>query len=166
MSFELDEIYFLENYETLLIIKNHIYLSNRKYFSVEHFKNERYSDKNLIEIKAEEILKINFNDLSEQVKIETKSNSFQLIFFNSKMIFRFVSSIEPFLILEKIEKDLSRSQKMIPLVSIFLIIIIISVFLGVDNNFILVMSFLFTIFIYLIYKIYGNSKNIEYAKPK
>lgn len=166
MSFELDDIYFLENYETLLIIKNHIYLSNKKYFSVEHFKNEKHSDKNLIEIKAEEILKINFNDISEQVKIETKSNSFRLIFFSNKMMSGFISRVEPFLTLKKTEKDLSRIQRLIPSVFISLIIIIISLFLGVDNNFILVMSLIFVIFIYQMYKIYENSKNVEYAKPK
>lgn len=162
MSFELDDIYFLENYETLLIIENHIYLSNRKYFSVEHFRNERYLDKNLIEIKPEEILKIYFNNISEQVKIETKSNSISLIFFDNKMVLKFVSRVESFLILEKTEKELSKTQKIIPSLFIFLIIIMISLFFGVESNSILIISLLFVI--YQIYIMYGNSKNIRYTK--
>lgn len=164
MSFELDDIYFLENYETLLIVKNHIYLSNKKYFSLEHFRNERYSDKNLIEIRIEEILAINFNDLSEQVKIETRSKSFHLIFFDSKMLFRFISRIEPSLILEKTEENLTRAQKIIPLLFIFIIIVIICLFFGIENSFILLIGLLFAI--YQVYKMYKNSKNVVYSKSK
>ena len=71
MSFNLEDIFFLENYETLLIIDNSIYVSNKKYFSVESFKNERYLDKNLIEIKIEDISKVCYNNLSERISIES-----------------------------------------------------------------------------------------------
>ncbi|WP_123890328.1 hypothetical protein [Flavobacterium frigidimaris] len=131
---------------------------------MEHFKNERYSDKNLIEIKVEGILKINFNSLDEHVQLETKLKSFRLIFFSNNMMLRFVSGIEPFLILEKTEKDLTRIQKIIPSIFIFIIIIIISFLVGIQNSFILVIGLVFAI--YQIYKMYGNSVQIEYTKPK
>ena len=164
MSFELDDIFFLENYETLLVIENHIYLSQKKYFSLDHFKNERYSDKNLIEIKIEEILKINFNSIGEQVEIETKLKSFRLIFSGNKMMLKFVSRIEPFLILEKTEKDLNRTQKIIPSLFIAIIIIIICFLFGIVNNVILLIGLLLAI--YQTYKMYGNSINVEYIKRK
>ena len=164
MSFELDDIFFLENYETLLVIENHIYLSQKKYFSLDHFKNERYSDKNLIEIKIEEISKINFNSIGEQVEIETKLKSFRLIFSGNKMMLKFVSRIEPFLILEKTEKDLNRTQKIIPSLFIAIIIIIICFLFGIVNNVILLIGLLLAI--YQTYKMYGNSINVEYIKRK
>ena len=164
MSFELDDIFFLENYETLLVIENHIYLSQKKYFSLDHFKNERYSDKNLIEIKIEEISKINFNSIGEQVEIETKLKSFRLIFSGNKMMLKFVSRIEPFLILEKTEKDLNRTQKIIPSLFIAIIIIIICFLFGIVNNVILLIGLLLAI--YQTYKMYGNSMNVEYIKRK
>ena len=164
MSFELDDIFFLENYETLLVIENHIYLSQKKYFSLDHFKNERYSDKNLIEIKIEEISKIKFNSIGEQVEIETKLKSFRLIFSGNKMMLKFVSRIEPFLILEKTEKDLNRTQKIIPSLFIAIIIIIICFLFGIVNNVILLIGLLLAI--YQTYKMYGNSINVEYIKRK
>lgn len=164
MSFELDDIFFLENYETLLVINNHIYLSQKKYFSIDHFKNERHSDKNLIKIKIEDILKINFNSTGEQVEIKTQLRSFQLIFFGNKMLLKFVSKIEPFLIIEKTEKELNRIQKIIPFLFIFIIIIIISLLFGIANSFIVLLGLLFAI--YQIYKMYGNSINVEYSKRK
>jgi len=164
MSFQLDDIFFLENYETLLVIENHIYLSQKKYFSLDHFKNERYSDKNLVEIKIEEISKINFNSIGEQVEIETKLKSFRLIFSGNKMMLKFVSRIEPFLILEKTEKDLNRTQKIIPSLFIAIIIIIICFLFGIVNNVILLIGLLLAI--YQTYKMYGNSINVEYIKRK
>lgn len=164
MSFQLDDIFFLENYETLLVIENHIYLSQKKYFSLDHFKNERYSDKNLVEIKIEEISKINFNSIGEQVEIETKLKSFRLIFSGNKMMLKFVSRIELFLILEKTEKDLNRTQKIIPSLFIAIIIIIICFLFGIVNNVILLIGLLLAI--YQTYKMYGNSINVEYIKRK
>ncbi|PBJ05621.1 hypothetical protein [Flavobacterium sp. ACN6] len=165
MSFELDDIYFLENYETLLIIENHIYLSNRKYFSMEHFKNDSCRDKNLIVIKTEEILKINFNDRSEHLTIETKLKSFELLFFSNKMMLGFVSRTLPFLTLEQTEKELSSLQKLLPALFIFLVITSTLLLFGIENNFIILISLPFGFAAYLIYKRYGNSKNISYTRP-
>jgi hypothetical protein len=164
MKINLDDIYFLENYQTLLIVNNCIYLSQKKYFSVDHFKIEKHSDKNLKEIKIEKILSVNFNDFSTEVEIETGMNSFKLTFFSNEMMLKFVYKIEPNLILKETEKKLTSTQRMIPTIFIFIIILIISFLFGVSQNLILLISLIFVI--YKTYKLYGNSKNVKYTKPK
>jgi hypothetical protein len=164
MSFNLENIFFLENYKTLLIIDNSIYISNKKYFSVESFKNERYLDKNLIEIHIEDILKLSYNNLSDRMCVEITSKKYLLIFFSNKTMLQFIERLEPSLRIFRTERKLNTIQRILPSTIVFLVIALICYMSGVTNNIIIFLGLLCAIF--QIYRMFGNSRNIEYKSKK